>query len=119
MTKRSMLALVLSTSGTLHNGLLALMTTIPRISSVLVAQGLDAGLKLVENHQPTLIIMDMTFHEVREVIGSMKEICSNAYLIILVDDMDEKVQAQKIGADSVLIRGFLSQDLLEIIEAVN
>jgi len=118
MTKKTMLALVLSTGGTMQNGLLALMTTIPRISSVLVAQDIEAGLKMAENHQPALIIVDMTFLEVQEVIGSMKEICSQAYLIILVDDTDEKGQAQKKGADSVLIRGFQAQELLEIIDAV-
>jgi DNA-binding NarL/FixJ family response regulator len=117
MTNRSMLALVISTGETIHNGLLALLTTIPCVSSVLVAQELEASLKLAESHQPAVIIMDMTFLEVQEVIGSMKEICSQAYLIIFVDDMDEKDQAQKIGADSVLIRGFQAKELIDIIES--
>jgi len=113
-----MFALVISSNGSLHNGLLALLTTIPQLSSVLVAHDMDSGLKLAKNHHPALIILDLIESDIQEYIGMMKEICPQAFLIVLVDDIDEQTLAQELGADNVLIRGFTAQYLIEIIESI-
>ena len=58
MTKKTILALVVASSTSLQNGLLALMTTIPQVRTIFVAEGFYAALRMVENHQPALIILD-------------------------------------------------------------
>ena len=116
MTKKSILALVVSSPGTLQNGLLALITTIPQISSVLVAEDVDAALRLVQNHQPTLIIMDISLPKVQEIIKQIKKQWGDIHLIVLADDLTLGTDLEVLGVDSVLIKGFPPQKFVEVIE---
>ncbi len=115
MTK-PVLALVLSSSGDLQNGLLALMTTIPQISAVLAAEELSSALRLIENHQPALIILDGKYPKLKEVIKNFKTLCPQTHLIVLAEDISQQKEAKEFGADSVLIKGFPAQKLIEIVE---
>ena len=118
MTNKSILALVVSSPGSLQNGLLALMTTIPQISSVLVAEEVDAALRMVENHQPALIIMDMSFPKVQEIIKQIKAQCAHIHLIVLAEDIAQQKEIESFGVDSVLLKGFSAQKLIAIVENV-
>jgi DNA-binding response OmpR family regulator len=116
MTHKSILALVLSTSGTLQNGLLALMTTIPQISSVLVVEEVDATLRMVQNHQPALIILDISLPKVQEVVKQIKEQCDHVPLIVLAEDTKQQREIETFGVDNVLLKGFPAQKLIAIVE---
>ena len=116
MTNKPILALVVSNPGTLQNGLLALITTIPQISSVLVAEDVDAALRLVQNHQPALIILDMPSFNVQDVIKQIKTQWPQIHLIVLEDDLTLGKDLEVLGADRVLIKGFPPQKLVEVIE---
>ena len=116
MTNKSILALVVSSPGTLQNGLLALMTTIPQISSVLVAEDADSALRLVQNHQPTLIILDVSLLKVQDAIKQIKTQWPQIHLIVLADDLTLGKDLEVLGADRVLIKGFPPQKLVEVIE---
>lgn len=118
MTNKSILALVVSSSGSLQNGLLALMTTIPTISAVLVAEDVNSALRVVENHQPALIILDMSLAEVQEVVQQIKSRCSNIHLIVLVEDIAQQKEVEELGVDSVLLKGFPAQKLIAIVENI-
>ena len=118
MTNKSILALVVSNPGSLQNGLLALMTTIPQISSVLVAEEVDAALRMVENHQPALIILDMSLPKVQEVIKQIKEQCPQIHLIVLAEDIAQQKEIEAFGVGSVLLKGFSAQKLIAIVENV-
>jgi DNA-binding NarL/FixJ family response regulator len=118
MTNKSILALVVSSPGSLQNGLLALMTTIPQISSVLVAEEVDAALRMVENHQPALIIMDMSFPKVQEIIKQIKVQYAHIHLIVLAEDAAQQKEIESFGVDSVLLKGFSAQKLIAIVENV-
>jgi len=72
MIKKSMLALVASSSETLQNGLLSLTTTIPLIGAVLVAEDIVSALRMIENHQPALIILDASLLKVQDVVKQIK-----------------------------------------------
>jgi len=116
MTNKSVLALVVSSPGSLQNGLLALMTTIPKISSVLVAEDVEASLRMVENHQPALIILDMSLPKVQETIKQIKTQWAQIHLIVLVEDIAQQKEIEVFGVDSVLLKGFSAQKLIAIIE---
>ena len=118
MTNKSVLALVVSSSGVLQNGLLALMTIIPPISAVLVAEDINSALRMVENHQPALILLDMSLLDMRDVIKQIKELCPHIHLIILVEDIKQQKEVEESVVDSVLIKGFSAQKLVAIVENI-
>ena len=116
MTKEPMLTLVVSNSGSLQNGLFALLTTIPQISPVFVEEKYSAAMRLVDNHQPGLVILDMSIPEVKEVIPQIKELCPQIQLIVLVDNVRGQKEVEELGVDSVLVKGFSAQMLVDIVE---
>ena len=118
MTNKSFLALVISSPDSLQNGLLALLTTISPISALLVADDIHSALRMVENHQPALIILDISLSNVQEVVKQIKEQCSQIHLIVLVEDTVQQKIAEESGADSVLIKGFSAQKLIAIVESL-
>ena len=118
MTNKPILALVVSSSGTLQNGLLALITTIPSISAVLVAEDVNSTLRMVENHQPALVILDMSSLEVQDVINEIKNQWPHISVIVLAEDITQQKDAETSGADSVLLKGFPAQKLITIVETV-
>jgi len=118
MTRKTILVLVVSSSGELQNGLLALTTTISGISAVLVAEDADSALRMVEIHQPALIIFDMFLLKDQAVIHEIKTQWPQIHLIVLVDNTTRQKEAAAAGADSVLIKGFPAQRLVETLESI-
>jgi response regulator NasT len=118
MTKKSILALVLSSSDTLQNGLLALMTTIPAISAVLVAEDIETALRMAENHQPTLIILDMSLPQVQDILRQIKVQWPHIHPIVLVEDTAQLNEVNEYGAESVLLKGFPPQKFVGLIESL-
>ncbi len=116
MTNKPILALVVSRSGPLQDGLLALMTTTPQISAVLVAEDGNSALRMVENHQPALIILDMTLSRVQVVIKEVKTRWPHKQLIVIVKEIAQQKEAEASGVDNVLLEGFPAQKLVAIVE---
>lgn len=116
MANQMILTLVVISPGDLQNGILALMTTVPQLGAVLVAEDIESTLRMVENHQPALVIMDTVSTQACEVIGKIKNQWPQIHLIALVEDIDQQKEATASGADRVLIKGFPAQKLVEIIE---
>ena len=116
MGNQSLLTLVVISPGDLQNGILALMTTIPQLGAVLVAEDIESTLRMVENHQPALVIMDTSSTQACEMIRKIKRQWPQIRLIALVEDIDQQEGATVSGADRVLIKGFPAQKLVEIVE---
>ena len=116
MANQSNLTLVVISPGDLQNGILALMTTIPQLGALLVAEDIESTLRMVENHQPALVIMDTVSLQACEVIRKIKRQWPQIHLITLVEDIDQQEEATASGADRVLIKGFPAQKLVEIVE---
>ena len=116
MAQKSILALVVSSSGTLQNGLLALMTTISPISAVLVSEDAKSALRMIENHQPALVILDVSLPKVQGVIKQIKTRRPQIHLIVIADDLTLGKDLETLGANSVLIKGFSPQNLVKVIE---
>jgi len=118
MKNKSLLALVVSNSGTLQDGLLALMTTIPQVSTVLVAEDIKATIRMVENHQPALVLLDMALHKNQVVVQKIKTQWPNIHVVLLVENVSQQKKGEASGADSVLIKGFPVQKLIAIVEGL-
>jgi DNA-binding NarL/FixJ family response regulator len=119
MANKSVLTLVFSSPGTFQNGLLALMTTIPQISAVLVAEDINSTLRMVENHQPALVILDLSPPDMQDVIKQIKEVCPGIQIIVFAEDIAQKEYVEAHGVDYVLIKGFSAQSLITIVENIN
>jgi len=116
MIKKPALTLVVSNAGSLQNGLSALLTTIPQISPVLADKELGTVLRLVEIHQPALAILDLSIPEVKEVVRQIKELCPQIQLIVLVNNVQGQKEAEELGLDNVLLKGFSAQKLVDLVE---
>ncbi len=114
MTSKSMLALIAVVPGTLQNGLLALMTTAPLISTLLVAEEASSLSRMVKDHRPALIVMDMDFPDAQMLFKWIKSSWPLTRCILLVDSVDQAKEAE--NADAVLIKGFTAEKLFETIE---
>ena len=116
MANQSNLTLVVISPGDLQNGILALMTTIPQLGTVLVAEDIKSTLRMIKNHQPTLVIMDTSLTQACEVIRKIKMQWHQTHVIALVEDIEQQKDAAASGADRVLIKGFPALKLVEIVE---
>ena len=60
---KPILALIITKQSVLQTSLLALLTTIPQIRAVLMAEDADSGLRILKDHQPRLVLLDMDLPE--------------------------------------------------------
>jgi len=116
MRKKPILALVAANSGALQNGLLALITTIPSINSTMIAEDVVSAMKLIEIHQPTIVIMDEDLLLVEDSIHQVKEKWPKIRLILLANDAILQKKAKDLDLDAVLIKGFDAKKLIVVIE---
>lgn len=114
MISKSVLALIAVVPGTLQNGLMALMTTTPLISALLVAEEASLLLRMVKDHRPALIVLDMDFPDAQMLLKQIKSSWPLIRCILLVENVDQKKGAE--NADAVLIKGFTVETLFAIIE---
>ena len=116
MTSKSVLALIAVVPHTLQNGLMALMTTAPLISTLLVAEDASSVSRMVKDHRPALIVMDMDFPDAQMLLEQIKSSWPFTRCILLVDSVDQIKDAE--NADAVLMKGFAAEKLFETIEAL-
>jgi len=111
------LALIISKQDTLQNGLLALLTTIPQINAVL-AEDATSGLKMLKDHRPSLILLDMDLPEddAQTILKQIKSQASEVHCIALADNAQQKYLAETHKADAVLFKGFQATSLINLIE---
>ena len=117
---KPILVLIFTKQGALQNGLLALLTTIPQISTVLVAEDADSGLRMLNDHRPRLLLLDMDLPEngAQTLLKQVK--CQSLHIgsIALVDNAQQKQKAETFGAHVVLFKGFQAVKMITTIEKI-
>ena len=116
MTDKTVLALVVSSSDSLQNGLLALMTTISHVSAVLVEEDVNSTLRMVANHQPALVVLDLSLPQMQDVITQIKAQYPRIQLIVLAEDVTQSEAAEALGVEHTLMKGFSAQKLIAVVE---
>lgn len=114
MTSKPLLTLIVAIPSTLQNGLLALMTTTPLISAVLVAEEASLVLRMIKDHRPSLIVLDINFPDALKLLNQIKSSWPLIRFILLIESPDQQREVE--SADAVLIKGFTAEKLFEIIE---
>ena len=117
---KPILALILTKQGSLQNGLLALLTTIPQISAVLVAEDADSGLRMLNDHRPKLVLLDMNLAQdsTETILKHTNSQLPTIGSIVLVDSVEQGRKAVSLGADDVLLKGFSADKLISLIEEI-
>ena len=117
MTKPA-LALIVTGPGSLQKGLVAMLTTMPQIQAVLVAEEASAALRMIADHRPALVLLDMMLagNEAGAVLKEIKARWPWTHCIILADGVRQQQEAEAAGADAVLIKGFLAAKLVATVE---
>ena len=118
MTTKPTLALLVTGPGSLQNGLVAMMTTMPQIQAVLVAEEASRALRMMADHRPALVLLDTMLpgNEAGAVLKEIKTRWPSTHFIILADDVQQQQEAKAAGADAVLIKGFPAAKLTATIE---
>jgi DNA-binding response OmpR family regulator len=116
MKSKSKLALIVSSDESSLNGLLALLTTLPQIGTVLVAEDQNLALRMIGNHYPALVILDMSLPDALDLIKQIRAHWARVGLIVLAKDGAQAQEAEAAGADDVLVRGFSAQKLITLAE---
>ena len=115
MKKKPILALIIAAPSPLQDGLLALMTTSSQISAVFVAEDASLALRMVKDHRPNLILLDIHTSRGTDGIGSsIKSQWPQTRCIVLVGGVEQEREVKE--ADAVLIEGFSPSLLLATIE---
>ena len=120
MTTKPMLALIVTGPGSLQNGLVALITTMPQIHAVLVAEEATVALRMIANHRPALVLLDMILprNGAGTVLKEIKTRWPSTRCIALADDVQQQQEAEAAGADVVLIKGYPAARLIAAIEGL-
>jgi DNA-binding NarL/FixJ family response regulator len=117
---KSTLIMIVVNASTLQDGLLALMTTIPRIGVVLVAEDQSSAMRMVDDHRPGLIVLDLDLFgkNTQALTARLSAQSPPGQTIALVDDSEQKEQAKAAGIDNVLLKGFSATEFIAAIEEV-
>ena len=111
---KPVLALIIVAPGPLQDGLLALMTTYNQISALFVAEEASLALKMVKDHRPNLILLDINLPNAQQVLEQTKSRWPQIRCIVLAGDVEQEQAIRE--ADAVLIEGFSPAHLLATIE---
>ena len=118
MPKQVTLALIVARPGPLRNSLQALMATMPQIEIVAEASDPSALLRMGDSVQPDIVILDASLpgNEVWVALGIIREEWSHTRTIAMVDDSLQQKEAEDVGADLALLKGFPAAKLAAKIE---
>ena len=117
---RSTLALIAIRPGSLQDSLVALMTTMHQVTSVLIAEDAASALRTAAQHRPALVVleMDLGAEETHAVLKGIKSRWPLTGCIAVADDARQKQEAEAAGADVALIKGFAAATFLATVEGL-
>lgn len=118
MALQPTLAMIAARAGSQQSSLLALLTTMPQIQAVVLAEERFLALKMISEHRPALAVLDMGLlgAEAQTLLQKIKTDWPRTQCIVLVDDVGQQQAAQTVGMESVLVKGFLPTKLITTIE---
>jgi DNA-binding NarL/FixJ family response regulator len=118
MTPSPTLALIAARPGPLQDSLVALMTTMPQVNVVLIAEDATSALRTMARHRPALVVLETNL-PAEESCAPLQEIKAewpSTECIALADDVEQQRQALSAGADVALIVGFPATWFIAAIE---
>ena len=119
------LALIAIRPGALQDSLVALMTTMPQVNALLIAEDATSARRTMAHHHPALVVIEAGLpapagsaadrrHPTKEILAE----CPWARYIVLADDVEQQRAAESAGADVALIVGFQAAQFTAAVEEV-
>lgn len=106
-----------------RQGLVALLATVPDVKVIAEASEGKQALELYRQHQPDVTLMDLrlpVMSGVDAVTAIRKEYPAARIIVLTTFDGDEDIyRALQAGARGYLLKGMLTEDLLEAIRTVH
>jgi len=117
MNNSTPLILIVAPPGDLQIGLQALLTARLKVD-VLVTGEESSAMKVVERHNPALVILDhdLPYNTAPMIIQSVKANWPGIYCVVLVNDDEGRQEVQDKGADLILVKGLPGGKLVTEIE---
>jgi DNA-binding NarL/FixJ family response regulator len=111
-------ALIVTGSSSLQDGLLALATAIPQIKVIGEASDAALAIRTVSERCPALVLLDthLSDGEAWRVLKHIKSGCPQTRCVVLADDVEQRREAEALGADVVLVKGTPPERLIAAIE---
>lgn len=116
---KNTLALIIAKPGHLRNGLKSLLRTIPQIE--VLAESNDPSILLkMDEILPELIVVDGSLIDDRNLseLAQIKTDRPLSKIIVLTENDQQDLAAQKAGADFHLLKGFRAAELALLIESL-
>ena len=110
-------ALIVAKPGRVCDGLQALLTAIPEISSIAQTDEATSALRMIAERRPDLVLLDfsLTGDEIRAMLRQIKAGSGQTKCLVLADDAEEGQIAEAAGADAILIKGFTAQKFIKTV----
>jgi DNA-binding NarL/FixJ family response regulator len=120
MSMRPSLALIAARPGSLQDSLVALMTTMPQVNAVLIAEDTESARRTMAHHRPALVVIEMDLPPAKgtALVKEIKTEFQGARCIALAGNGEQQRQAESAGADAVLIVGFSAARFIAAVEEV-
>jgi DNA-binding NarL/FixJ family response regulator len=117
MNNSTPLILIVAPPGDLQIGLQALLTTRLEVDVLVTGEG-SSALKVIERHNPALVILDhdLPRNNVPMIIQHIKSSWPDIRCIVMVNDDGERQKFLGTGADLILIKGLPGVKLVTEIE---
>lgn len=113
-------ALIVADSPQLRDSLLILLRAVPGIEAIYQANDVSSALSTSPELEPTLVLLDydLAKNGVATTWGQIMAQRPQTRFVALVDSEQQMQQAERAGADVVLMKGVLAARLLETIEGL-
>jgi DNA-binding NarL/FixJ family response regulator len=111
-------ALVVARPGRLRDGLSALLTALPYVGRVHLADSRSSALAALVEQRPSLILLDAGVPDdgMPTLECRLKAVEPHARCIVITDDPDRPRVATPGGADAILLKGFTTPQLYLAVE---
>jgi len=115
---RPVLALVAIRPGSLQDSLVALVTTLHQVNTVLIAEDAASALRAIAKHRPALVLLETSIpaEDGQSALRQIKTEWPSTRCIALADDVHEQDEAEASGADVVLLKGYPAAELIAAVE---
>lgn len=110
--------LVLGKPGPLRDGLVALLRTVPKVGVVKLADDAVAGLTMIAQHNPKLVLLDAALPKDTAwmVLQQVKIKWPGIHCVVLGDSIQHCQRAELAGASRVILKGSSAAQLPVTIE---
>jgi len=116
----SMPVLVVAKPGPLRDSLVALLKSLPQVSTVEQANTAAAALRTIEVKRPALVVVDSNLPggDACSMLNQVKARCPHTQCVVLSDTVQQYRQAEAAGASQVLLTGVPATKLSVTLEGL-